>query len=478
MNELRIENNILNDQADSFQRICLEGQVPCVVFYNGDNPDKSNMDLANIFSRRGFKPYLVPEDFLIKGKKDLKIYEEIINISCLFIFYIDENRSSFLYCLGHIRAKDRPIITFSSEELLKELSSDYENEFKTDKTIYELDYNKLSEIDNGNNSLINFIASVEQSYNYVLKQSKDNDNISEIDSVFKNILEFLIPKLSSIFNDELADKLSLDIKSVTQDLFDYYFDLKVYEQSALSKYHSIKLKDKSFRYNPVYRTLINVIFLKTITYISDNLQSDNKNIVDVFEEFIKNIDEDEDHKYTVQTINNLNNKGIAYLILSFFKDRGSYLEKSFNIFDKLNKLITPGLLKSQFAATIINIALIYEYMSDSNPNDGYIDDSLDYLKDAEKMFEEKSNDFTYGLVLNSRAHCLRKIVLISKNTSELELSIEISNKAAKVFETNDHKFHKVTAIINKSISELYKSKITSNKQFCEDALNSIEEAFN
>jgi len=112
MREFRIENLLLNDQADSFQRMCLEGQVPCVVFYKGDKPDKSNVDLSNIFSHRGFKPYLVPEDFLIKGKQDLKVYEEIINSSCLFIFYIDDNRSSFLYCLGHIRAIHRPIITF------------------------------------------------------------------------------------------------------------------------------------------------------------------------------------------------------------------------------------------------------------------------------------------------------------------------------------------------------------------------------
>lgn len=39
MCEFRIENLLLNDQADTFQRICLEGQVPCVVFYKGDKPD-------------------------------------------------------------------------------------------------------------------------------------------------------------------------------------------------------------------------------------------------------------------------------------------------------------------------------------------------------------------------------------------------------------------------------------------------------
>ncbi|NIP29703.1 MAG: hypothetical protein GTN99_02315, partial [Candidatus Dadabacteria bacterium] len=201
MNELRIESYILNDQIDCFQRICLEGQIPCSVFYKGDKPEKSFVDLADIFSRYGFKPYLVPEDFLIKGKKDLKIYEELINISHFFIFYIDDNRSSFLYCLGHIRAKNRPIITFSEEDLLKELSTAYENEYKTEESIYEVDFNKLSEIDEGNNSLINFIASVEQSKNYVIKNSKDGNGVSDAQKIFDDFSEFIIPSLTAILND-------------------------------------------------------------------------------------------------------------------------------------------------------------------------------------------------------------------------------------------------------------------------------------
>ena len=236
MHEFRVENLLFNDHNDSFQRICLEGQLPCVVFYKGDKPDKSNIDLSNIFSHYGFKPYLVPEDFLIKGKQDLKVYEEIINSSCLFIFYIDDNRSSFLYCLGHIRAKNRPVITFSREQLLREINSEYEKDLKSDDAIYEVDFNKLSEIGDDSNSLVNFMASLDQSKNFVLKNSTDDgDDISEVNNKTKDILDFLIPNFRSTFKEELDSKLSKDSDLILEDVFDYYFDLKKCESSDLLK---------------------------------------------------------------------------------------------------------------------------------------------------------------------------------------------------------------------------------------------------
>ncbi|MCH6575287.1 MAG: hypothetical protein IH795_08805, partial [Bacteroidetes bacterium] len=479
MREFRIENLLLNDQADSFQRICLEGQVSCVVFYKGDKPDKSNIDLSNIFSHRGFKPYLVPEDFLIKGKQDLKVYEEIINSSCLFIFYIDDNRSSFLYCLGHIRAKNRPIITFCREQLLLEISSEYENELKSSSPIYEIDFNKLSEIGEENNSLVNFMASLDKSKNFVLKGSADDDgNIFEIDNIIKDIFDFLIPNLRSIFKEELDSKLSKDLDSVSENIFDYYFGLKKCESSDLLKLLKVEPKDKSLKSNPIYRTLINIIFSETINYLSSNLTDDSKTILVEFEEFIKIIDENvDDKKNAIQIISSLNNKGIAYLILSYFKERDSFLEKSLSLFDKANNLIKTDLIKEIFSATEINTALAYEYKSDLNPDDGYLNDSLHFIKNAEKRFEGRKDDFSYGLVLNSKANCFRKTALISKNTGELELAVDEGKNASKVFESKDQKLHRFSAILNISISLMYKSKLTSDKQFCEEALDNLEQGF-
>ncbi|NIT14105.1 MAG: tetratricopeptide repeat protein, partial [Candidatus Dadabacteria bacterium] len=316
---------------------------------------------------------------------------------------------------------------------------------------------------------------VEQSKNYVIKNSKDGNGMSDAQKIFDDFSEFIIPSLTAILNDGLRGKLSDDIESVTNSIFDYYFGLKEYALSELSEYHGLKLKDKSSGDDPNYRLLNYIIFYLTIKYLCEHVQSDTTDTIEVLIKFAESF-EDEDTKITVQAINNLENKGIAYLILSYFAERENNLKKSIEAFNKLNGLIKTDMLKSFFPLTLINLALAYEYISDYNTDNGYIDDSLNFLKDAGNPFEDNKNSYFYGLILNSKASCLRKLAIVSNNSSELDLSIENSTEASEVFDSKDYRYHKVSALLNKSLSELYKAKISGDEKLYENALSTLEEA--